>query len=139
MKCWNCGQPGHIQKDCKEEKKKKKNSDNDSSQRDANAFIVALATQASNDVWMIDFGASFHMTSHRDYFTKYEKYDSGRVYLASDSSLEIVGRGRVRIQFPDGRVKGINDVMHIPGLAQNLFYVSKLNDVGVQVTFSGNG
>jgi hypothetical protein len=41
------------------------------------------------------------MTSHREWFTKYEEYNGGKVYLASDSTLEIVGHGRVRIQFPD--------------------------------------
>ena len=69
------------------------------------------------------------MTSHREWFMKYEEYNGGKVYLASDSTLEIVGRGRVRIQFPDGRVKGINNVMHIPGLARNLLSVSMLNDL----------
>lgn len=48
------------------------------------------------------------------------------MYVASDSSLEIVGQGRVRIQFPDGRIKGIDGIMHILGLAQNLLYVSHI-------------
>lgn len=68
--------------------------------------------------------------------SKYEKYASGRVYLGDDSHLEFVGHGRVRIWFLDGRVKGIDDVMHIRGLAQNSLSVSKLNDAGVQVSFS---
>jgi len=47
VKCWNYGQTGHIQKDCKEEKKKKKknnSSDNQSSQSEEDVFIAALAT-----------------------------------------------------------------------------------------------
>ena len=72
---------------------------------------------ASDDVWLIDSGASFHMTSHRSWFSKYEVLDGGKVYLGDDSHLKIVGRGRVNIRFPDGRVKGINGVMHILGLA----------------------
>lgn len=57
----------------------------------------------SDDVWLVDSGASFNMTSHKEWFSKYEPYDGGNVFLASDSTLEIVGRGRVRIQFPDGK------------------------------------
>jgi hypothetical protein len=140
VKCWNCGQKGHIRKDCKEEKKKKKyTSDRESSQSDPDAFIAALAVPASDDVWLVDSGASFHMTSHKEWFSKYEPYNGGKVFLASDSTLEIVGKGRVRIQFPDGRIKGIDGVLHIPGLARNLLSVSKLNDVGVQVTFVHGG
>lgn len=61
------------------------------------------------------------------------------MYLASDSSLEIVGRGRVRIQFPYGRIKGIDGLMNIPSLAWNFIFISNLNDVDVQVTLSGGG
>lgn len=77
------------------------------------------------------------MKYHREWFSRYEEYYGGKVYLASDSSLEIVGRGRDKIQFPDGRMKGIDGVMHIPGLTHSLIFFSKLNDVGVQVLFSG--
>jgi hypothetical protein len=47
----------------------------------------------------------------------YEKYDGGMVYLGDDSSLGIVGCGKVLIKFPNGRVQGINEVLNILGLA----------------------
>ncbi|GLJ29753.1 hypothetical protein SUGI_0587340 [Cryptomeria japonica] len=140
--CWNCGKPGHIHKDCKEEKKKKKkkfDSDSESDKEDGDAFIAALATHAGNDAWLIDLGASFHMTSNRDWFLEYEGFNGGKVYLGDDSALEIFGRGKVRIRFSDGRIKRINGVLHIPRLKRNLLSVSKLIDVGVQVVFSEAG
>ena len=57
------------------------------------------------------------MTSHRDWFSKYEEFDGGKVYLGDNSHLNIVGRGRVKIKFLDGRVKGIDGVFYIPSLA----------------------
>lgn len=89
-----------------------------------------MAKHASKDVWLIVSSASFHMTSHQGWFSKYEEYDGGKVYLGDDSHLKVVGRGRVKIRFPYGKVKGIIDVMHILILAQNLLSVSKLSDVG---------
>jgi hypothetical protein len=140
VKCWNCDKTGHFRKDCKEPKKKKaSDSSSEKSQDDGDAFIAALVAHASDDVWFIDSGASFHMTSHQTWFSKYEVFDGGKVYLGDDSHLKIVRRGRVTIKFPDRRVKGINGVMHIPGLARNLLSVSMLNDVGVQVVFSKDG
>jgi hypothetical protein len=53
------------------------------------------------------------MSSHKDWFFIYEKYDGGRVYLGDDSHLEIFGHGKFIIQIPNGIVKGIDDVMHI--------------------------
>ena len=52
VKCWNCDKTGHFHKDCKEPKKKKKASDSSSkkSKDDGDAFIVALAVHASDEV-----------------------------------------------------------------------------------------
>lgn len=69
-KCWNYNKTGHFCKDYKEPKKKKKASDSGSekSQDDGDAFIAALVAHASDDVWLINSSASFHMTSHRSWF-----------------------------------------------------------------------
>jgi hypothetical protein len=71
----------------RKKKNKKENNDFDDeskkySQEDGgDAFVAALATHVGQSVWLIDFGASFHMNSHRDWFSMYEKYDGGMVYL----------------------------------------------------------
>lgn len=71
------------------------------------------------------------MTSHKEWFSNYEVYNGAKVFLVSDSILKTIRRGRVRIQFPNDRVKGIDGVLYIPGLARNLLSVSKLNDARV--------
>lgn len=86
---------------------------------------------ALQDMWLIDSGASFHMTLHRDWFSTYESFDGGKVYLGDDSNLNIVEYGRVKIIFLGGRVKVISGVLHIPSLAHNLLSISKLTDAGV--------
>jgi hypothetical protein len=87
-------------------------------------------------VWLTNSGASFHITSHRYWFSMFEKYYGGIVYLGDNSTLNIVGHGRVLTRFPGGEVKGRNGVLHVLGLARNVLSVSKLNDVGVQLVFS---
>ena len=64
-------------------------------------FILAFAMHASNHVLLIDSDASFHMTSHQNWFSKYEVFDGGKVYLGDDSHLKIVGGGQVTFRFPD--------------------------------------
>ena len=123
--CWNCGNTGHFRKECKEEKKKKKkkvDSDSESEKEDGDAFIAALAARTGNDTWLIDSGASFHMTCNRNWFSEYEQFDGGKVYLGDDSHLDIVGRGKVKIRFLDGRVKSMNGVLHIPAWLK-VFYL----------------
>lgn len=41
--------------------------------------------------------------------------------------------------FNDGRVKILKDVLHNSNLARNLISISKMNDLGVHVTFEKSG
>ena len=54
-------------------------------------YLASTSTQLESDVWLIDSAASFHMTSHRDWFCEYEKYNGGDVFLGDDSIAKIVG------------------------------------------------
>jgi hypothetical protein len=56
-------------------------------------------THVGHKAWFIDFGYSFHVISHRHWFSVYEKYDHGMVFISDDSPLCIVGCGRVFIRF----------------------------------------
>jgi hypothetical protein len=58
-------------------------------------YLASTSTQSDQDVWLIDSGASYHMTPHREWFCEYERYEGGDVFLGDDSTTKIVGRGRV--------------------------------------------
>ena len=53
------------------------------------------------------------MTPHTEWFCEYESYDGGDVFLGDDSSYKIIGHGRVKVRFRDGRVKTLPGVLHI--------------------------
>jgi hypothetical protein len=98
-------------------------------------YLASTSTQSDQGVWLIDSGASYHMTPHREWFCEYERYDGGDVFLGDDSTTKIVGRGRVRLILQDGRKRTLPGVLHIPGLERNLISVSKMSDVGVHTLF----
>ena len=50
---------------------------------------VSLTTQDSN--WVIDYSASFHVTSHSDFFTSYKTGDFGNVIMGNSGLSNIVG------------------------------------------------
>jgi hypothetical protein len=54
-------------------------------------YLVSTSTQSNQDVWLIDSGASYHMTPHNKWFFEYERYDGGDVFLGDDSTTKIVG------------------------------------------------
>jgi hypothetical protein len=78
------------------------------------------------------------MTPHREWFSEYEKYDGGDVFLGDDSTAKIMGRGRVKLLLKDGRIRTLPGVLHISNLARILISVSKLDDAGVNTIFGKN-
>jgi hypothetical protein len=98
-------------------------------------YLSSSSTHADHEAWLIDSSASFHMTPHREWFCEYEKYDGGNVYLGNDSTTKIIGKGRVKLRLVDRRIRTLPGVLHIPGMARNLIYVSKMENAGVKTIF----
>ena len=73
-------------------------------------YLNSISTQLESDDWLIDPDTSFHVTTHREWFCEYESYDGGDIFLGDDSSYKIIGRGRVKVRFRDGRVKTLPGV-----------------------------
>ena len=92
-------------------------------------------THVDHESWLIDSGASFHFTPHREWFCEYEKYDGGDVFLGDNRKARIVGRGKVKLNFQGERIRTLLGVLHIPTLARNLIFVSMMDDAGVKMVF----
>ena len=46
-----------------------------------------------------------------------------------------MGQGKFKLRLIDGRIRKLPSVLHIPRLARNLIFVSKMDDVGVKTIF----
>eukprot|EP00253_Pinus_taeda_P011440 PITA_11440 len=97
-------------------------------------YLASSSTHVDHEAWLIDSGASFHFTPHREWFSEYEKYDGGDDFLGDDRKARIIGHGKVKLKLQGGRVRTLG-VLHIPTLARNLIFVSKLDDAGVKTVF----
>ena len=79
-KCWKCGKTWNYKKYCKSKKvEKPKGYDSTSSTEAKNSteeggdvYLASTSTHADHDLWLIDLGASYHMTPHREWFSEYE-------------------------------------------------------------------
>ena len=97
---------------------------------------VSIATQDRN--WVIDFGASFHVTSHSDFFTLYKIGDFGNVRMGNSavSSPILVGIGDVYLETSIGNKLVLKGVRHVPDIRLNLISTSRLDDEGFTNSFS---
>ena len=71
----------------------------------------------------MDSGASWHMTSNRNWFYSYELVSSGFVFMGNDHALEVAGIGTVKIKMHDGIVRTIQGVRHVKDLKKNLLSI----------------
>lgn len=87
--------------------------------------IVSLTCQGSH--WVIDSSASYHVTSHHDYFSSYTTSPFGHVNMENDEECEIIDMGDVHLDL-NTRCKSIlKNVRHIPNIHLNLISASVLD------------
>jgi hypothetical protein len=51
-------------------------------------YLSSSSKHVDHEAWLVDFGASFHMNPHREWFCEYERYDGGYAFLGDDSTPE---------------------------------------------------
>ncbi|KAE9023480.1 hypothetical protein PR003_g13857 [Phytophthora rubi] len=123
-KCFKCNQVGHMKRDCPV---RNTGGDDDA--------VFAVGTECL-DGWLIDSGASAHMTPHRSDLLEYEALDTTmEVTIADGKKLTVAGRGTVRLFGLDQNRIEMVDVLHIPGLDRRLLPVGKLAERDLNVEF----
>ncbi|KAH9681067.1 Integrase catalytic domain-containing protein [Citrus sinensis] len=144
VKCYNCGKKGHIKKKCWSNQKRREGKEPESSNvqgcvastSDDGEILYSEATTVSegkkrlSDVWLIDSGATWHMTSRREWFHTYEPISGGSVYMGNDHALEIAGIGTIKIKMFDGTIRTIGEGRHVNGLKKNLLSLGQMDSHG---------
>ena len=98
-----------------------------------------------NDCWIIDSGASQHMTSNCDLLISYQKFsESEPVVLGDGRSVDALGAGEIHITVllgpkeKDERKSTTTNVLYVPKLAANLFSARATAMKGKVVQFGHN-
>ena len=69
-----------------------------------------------SDTWLIDSGASKHMTSYKDSFSELVQKDSPhKVKLYDDYQYPIKGVGEASYKLDFGKPMKMKDVLYVPG------------------------
>jgi len=92
----------------------------------------------SSTSWMIDSGASFHITSRINLLTSYTPGNFGSVKMTHESVARYVGVGQVCLEMSNGLRLILKHVKHVPDVRLNLLYVGKLCYENYNNSFSGD-
>ena len=112
IKCYHCGKPGHMKRNCKFLKQgvdKSQNQEDDmntiATTSSSDDEVTLLYNQedcchvADEDVeWVVDSTASYHIVPKRKYFSTYKLGDFGFVKMENKSVTQIVEIGDICIQ-----------------------------------------
>lgn len=92
--------------------------------------------------WLLDSGATSHMSPNKEWFNEFEAYDKPATCMAGDGfGLEILGRGTIKVSSQlenDKVILVLRNVLYIPQLASNLISVGAAADQGIDTIFKGN-
>lgn len=98
-------------------------------------LFTALDDAAERDPgrWIVDSGASNHMTGCRTAFSDIDTGITGNVRLGDGSVVRIEGRGTVLFSCKNGEHRTLANTYLIPRLAANIISVGQLDETGFKV------
>ncbi|KAG2777809.1 hypothetical protein PC129_g17397 [Phytophthora cactorum] len=95
------------------------------------------ANAMAKSEWLVDSGASSHMTNARDKFVSMRDLRTPvRITIADGTKINTVATGTVGLKVMDGTSVTLLDVLYIPEVEGSLISVSKLAEKNVVAPFS---
>ena len=144
VKCYNCGKTGHIKSQCWQ-RKDKQDANATVEKKDDDTKRTLLATALStkevmSDDWIIDSGASSHMSFKKEDFVNYKELETPiQVQVGNGGKLQAIGNGDVPV-YVNGKTNSciIKDVLYVPGLVHKLLSVKQMTSTKKEILFNEN-
>jgi hypothetical protein len=97
--------------------------------------LTGIVTHGSN-TWLIDSGASKHMTGYEDSLSNLiYKYSLQKVKLGDDYQYPIKGVGEASYKLNSSKPMKMKEVLYVPGLKKNILSILAWEKKGFRVAF----
>eukprot|EP00794_Sanderia_malayensis_P020790 gene20790-22828_t len=153
--CYGCGKMGYFHKNCptnpyrhsvKKAEHEASNTDGNMSCEEPQDTILTIASASEikakdKSVWIIDSGATKHMSPRKEFFKKYVQFKVPETVLLGNGAVcDALGIGTVIVsRVCDGKRKQftLSNVLYVPQLVNNFFSVTAATKMGCTVEFTG--
>ena len=85
------------------------------------------------ETWVLDTGATNHMTGSRTVFTELDTTVVGTVRFRDDSVARIEGKGAIVFLCKNGEHRSFAGAYYIPGLMMNIVSIGQLDEAGYNI------
>lgn len=150
LSCWTCGSKEHLKRNCPDKEKskndgkdKKETSNVTEEQAETAVMIADEATVAdSSEQWVVDTGATSHMTFSKSDFVSYNRLATVRLVRFGGNEIgRGIATGNVKlVAMINGNRSTIvlHDVLHVPELRRRLLSISSATSRGYRGNFSSD-
>ena len=132
-----------MKNDNKSKSKDDKNDDSDRVSTTSDDFLVlhdgdSVNLVADESMWLVDSGATVHVTMRREFFSTYTPGDFCVLRMGNDGVAKVGGMGDIRLRTNMGVEMVLRGVKHAPDLRCNLLSVQALDACGYDSHFGAN-
>jgi hypothetical protein len=145
IRCFECHDFGHYASQCPHRRgrgRRKQASTTevdevaDRFQREILLVSSLSGTVSSRERWLVDSGASFHMTGARELFDTLTETGSDLcVELGMGAKHSVRGSGTVSFRLESGEILRVSNVLWVPELRRSVLSVSEIERKGYHVLF----
>lgn len=139
--CNYCKKPGHWSKECRKRiseeshngASKEQKSEKDKSNGKHQVFM-AIQGKVPEGNWIIDSGATSHMSSKRQWFQSYEQFvEPMAITIGNGNTIQAYGFGSIKTN-----VGTLTNVLYVPKLAANLFSIQASLEQGLNAVMDSS-
>ena len=137
VECFRCHKFGHYRSECYTRlpnNKEEKSNFVENKEEETLLMVVQAQKEPEQDVWYVDTGCSNHMSGSKSSFSHLNEDFRSTVTFGDNSTVNVMGKGGIRIRSKNGLVKIISNVLYVPTLKSNLLSVGQLLEKGYIIT-----
>ena len=137
VECFRCHKFGHYRSECYTRlpnDKEEKSNFVENKEGETLLMVFQAEKESEKDVWYVDTGCSNHMSGSKSSFSHLNDNFHSTVSFGDCSTVDVMGKGDIRIKTKNGLIETISNVLYVPALKSNLLSVGQLLEKGYVIT-----
>lgn len=135
IECYRCHRYGHYQYECRTNMNKKHSQQSNFAETEevVSLLMACHGTEETHkNMWYLDTGCSNHMCGNKSAFSELDESFRNIVKFGDNSTVSVMGKGKVTIQAKEDFVHTLSNVFFVPDLRANLLSIGQLQEDGYE-------